>query len=367
MAMIRECIDDIQAHLRNEQYRTRDQVLLGVAARLLHELGWNIWDPAEIGVGYTPAEGHNTADFALFLTPGTPSAFVALCAPGTLKDSLDRIETALGELHAATPALIAAASDGELWKFYAPEDETAIAESCFRTLDLREEDAGSISAAFTSFLSKTEMANGNARRSSRRILVLKNFAAAAPDILPIARRMVSEPPFPRLPEAMIALAAERGFAITEEDAVKILTRQEPPKEPSPDNTPPKPEKETPPAPQPAPRPNRTQDYTRRNIRSFRFLDRVYTPATWKELLLTFCEAVYELRGDEFGTCLSIGINNRSVFSRNIKDLFGNAPMQIGRSEYYVMTNFTANHIVQLIYRITDLFGYSGDDIEITAD
>ena len=93
----------------------------------------------------------------------------------------------------------------------------------------------------------------------------------------------------------------------------------------------------------------------------------YTPATWKEMLVRFCMIIHELQGDEFQKCLSIGVNNKSVFSRNIKDLFGNAPMQIGKTEYYVMTNFTANHIVQLVHRIMDMFGYRREDMEIIAE
>jgi negative regulator of replication initiation len=330
-----------------------------VVARILQDLGWNIWDTSEVHPGFAgPREDRPPVDFALCAPPDTPAVFIALCAPGTLKEELERIENALHDLHRDVPVQIAVAADGELWKFYAPTDEKTFAESSFRTLDLRGDDVGELESGFTAFLSKAEIVNGNARRVSRSILWQRSFAQAVLDILPAARRMVTEPPFPRLPEAIVTLATQQGFTITEEDAVKILTKTEPKK--SAPQEPPAVKKIPPSA-------NGAQDYSRRNIRSFRFLDRTCVPGTWKEMLVKFCEIVYELQGDEFHKCLSIGINNRNVFSKNIKDLFGNAPVQIGKTEYYVMTNFTANHIVQLVHRIMDLFGYPGEEIEITTD
>jgi hypothetical protein len=283
-----------------------------------------------------------------------------VCAPGTLKEELDRIENTLHEMHRDIPVQIAVAADGALWKFYAYQDEGTFAESCFMTLDIRGDDIQELESGFTTFLSRAEIANGNARRAARSILWQRSFAQAVLEILPAARLKVTEPPFPRLPEAIVTLAAQRGFTITEEDAVRILTKTEP-KKPALEPSQPPIMKSAP------PHPNGARDYSRKNIRSFRFLERTYTPVTWKEMLVGFCEIVHDLKGDEFQKCLSIGINNRSVFSRNIKDLFGNAPVQIGKTEYYVMTNFTANHIVQLVYRIMDLFGYPRGELEITTD
>lgn len=367
--MTTDTLDDIRARLRAEEYKSSEQVILSVAARLLQALGWDIWNPAETRAGFQGRPGEfPSAAFALCLEPDVPAVYVDVCATGTIKDETDRLERALRDRHRAAPAQIAVITDGEVWKLYAPEGDD-IAESCFRTIDIVDDDPREQETAFTAFLSKAEIAAGNARGAARSIIFQKTAAQTILEVLPEARRLVTEPPYPRLPEAVAKLASERGVPVTEEEAIAVLSRAEI-KKPTPADPPAPPKKKEAPAPPPKEVPVREveiPDFSRKNIRSFRFRGIVYTPNTWKEFLVKFCEIVHDDKGDEFQKCLAIGFNNKSVFSKNIKDLFGNSPVQIGKTDYYVMTNFTANHIVQLVYRILDIFGYPREEFEITAE
>ncbi len=367
--MITETLDDIRSRFRAEEYKTGEQVLLSVVARLVQDLGWDIWNPVETSAGFAGRPGEfPPAAFALCLEPRVPAVYVDICATGTIRDETDRLERALRDRHRAAPAQIAVITDGEVWRLYAPEGDD-IAESCFRTVDIVSDDPREQETAFAAFLSKSEVASGNARGAARSIIFQKTAAQTILEVLPEARRLVTEPPYPRLPEAVAKLASDRGVAVTEEEAISVLSRVETKKTAISDPPPPSKRKDAP-APPPKDAPAREieiPDFSRKNIRSFRFRGIVYSPNTWKELLVKFCETVHDDKSDEFQKCLAIGFNNKSVFSKNIKDLFGNSPVQIGKTDYYVMTNFTANHIVQLVYRILDIFGYPREEFEISAD
>ncbi len=364
--MMTETLDDIRSRFSAGEYKTGEQILLSVVTRLVQELGWDIWNPTEICLGFCGRPGEFApAAFALCLEPNIPAVYIDTCATGTIKDETDRLERALRDRHRISPAQIAVITDGEVWKLYAPEGDD-IAESCFRTIDIVDDDPREQETAFTAFLSRSEIAAGNARGAARSIIFQKTAAQTIIEVLPEARRMVTEPPYPRLPEAVAKLASERGVPVTEEEAIAVLSRLET-KKPDPPAPPKKKEAPAPPTKEAPAREIEIPDFSRKNIRSFRFRGIVYTPNTWKELLVKFCETVHDDKGDEFQKCLAIGFNNKSVFSKNIKDLFGNSPVQIGKTDYYVMTNFTANHIVQLVYRILDIFGYPREEFEITAE
>ena len=67
---------------------------------------------------------------------------------------------------------------------------------------------------------------------------------------------------------------------------------------------------------------------------------LYEPTSWKDTLIKVCEAIYVAHSDEFEKCLTLRSNKRKYFSKSKNELFGNAPVQIAGSDYYVMTNFT---------------------------
>jgi hypothetical protein len=55
----------------------------------------------------------------------------------------------------------------------------------------------------------------------------------AEDCLPEARRKISEPPYPSLPIALVSLVCEKGFSITQDEAVKFIKEADERKPPVP--------------------------------------------------------------------------------------------------------------------------------------
>ncbi|MFC1574115.1 hypothetical protein ACFL30_02935 [Candidatus Latescibacterota bacterium] len=104
----------------------------------------------------------------------------------------------------------------------------------------------------------------------------------------------------------------------------------------------------------------------KQIKSFSFNGNTYSPKSWKEMLLTFCDIINSLHGPEFYKCLKLRSNDRLCFSRNKKDFFGQSPVQIGDTEYFIMTDLNSNEIVELVYKISELFRYNRNDITINV-
>ena len=107
-------------------------------------------------------------------------------------------------------------------------------------------------------------------------------------------------------------------------------------------------------------------FLHKQIKSFSFNGNTYTPKSWKEMLLTFCDIINSLHGPEFYKCLKLRSNDRLCFSRNKKDFFGQSPVQIGDTEYFIMTDLNSNEIVELVYKISELFSYDRNDITINV-
>ena len=72
----------------------------------------------------------------------------------------------------------------------------------------------------SAFLRKSEIEN--ARQKAEDYLKLNQIQRTAEDCLPEARRRISEPPYPSLPDALVSLVAEKGFPITQDKAVKFI-------------------------------------------------------------------------------------------------------------------------------------------------
>lgn len=85
-----EALRDIQAKLSQGAYRNEEQVRLNLVARLLQELGWDIWDPGEVSAEWpvAPAEDATKVDLALFVNSYAPSVFIEVKAVGKIASNL---------------------------------------------------------------------------------------------------------------------------------------------------------------------------------------------------------------------------------------------------------------------------------------
>ena len=218
-----ELLADIKAKLHSGDYRNEEHVRLSLVARVLQHLGWDIWNPKEVNTEFiaAPNEDKTRVDVALFLTPHAPAVFIEVKGVGQIQ-RLQDIERQLRGYNRDNTAMFAIITDGREWRFYLSQTGGEFSKKCFKTFDFQEDDLKDIEASLSTFLSKSEIKNGNAKLKADTYLQLNQKQQAAEDCLPEARRRISEPPYPSLPEALVSLVSEKEFSITQAEAINFI-------------------------------------------------------------------------------------------------------------------------------------------------
>ena len=467
---MKNTLEDIRAKAADGKFTTRERLRLSLVARVLIDLGWDVWDPEEVipDFEFGPEGDRTTVDIALSAGASIHPVFIVTAEPGTLEsDSTDAQPcVSAGPEALLIPRLTAAGSastvavitDGKLWKFYYIHGDDPAANKCFKTIDMLDDPVDTVESTLSAYLAKERIADGSALRDAHDYLWLSAAVQAVTDALPQARQIVNEPPYPRLPQAIAQVVSEKGIDISEKEVLKILSGIDKQKTPpsmkavspiSLSGTAPAPEEQTAPVKQSEPELTKNKKATEkavqdstldfepisaqetpsageqipdrnprlhirgpdnhevpsdvethgrvsllhgsdvqpaaqvsrkpqaskpvrlnllnRKILSFGFLGDIYHPKSWKEMLMTFCEIIYAKHTGEFYKCLKLRINNRLCFSKNIKDFFGHSPVQIGESDFFLMTDLNSNEIVELVYNILELFHYDKNDIDIAVN
>lgn len=218
---MKESLLDIRAKLEENAYKNEEHVRLNLVLRILSELGWSIWNPKEVNAEFVvaPGEDKTKVDLAVFLTAYTPVVFMEIKAVGQLNGKLAEIEKQLRNYNRNNTALFSIISDGQEWRFYFSQTGGEFSHKCFKVVHLLRDEIEDIEKNFRSFLSKTEIASGNAQREAEGYLQLSQKQRVIEDCLPLARRLIQEPPYPSLPEVLVRVVKERGFTLTIEEAV----------------------------------------------------------------------------------------------------------------------------------------------------
>lgn len=219
---MKELLADIKARLLNGEYKNEEHVRLSLVARVLQALGWNIWNPMEVNAEFVvvPDEDSKKVDVALFLRPFVPTVFVEIKAVGQMQGKLTATEQQMRNYNRDNQAMFTVITDGRNWRFYLSSAGGEFSRRCFKTFDLLDDDLEEVEASLSAFLRKSEIEN--ARQKAEDYLKLNQIQRTAEDCLPEARRKISEPPYPSLPAALVSLVGEKGFSITQDDAVKFI-------------------------------------------------------------------------------------------------------------------------------------------------
>lgn len=263
-----ETLKDIRDKLANGVYQNEEHVRLSLVARILQYLGWNIWDPVEVKSEFVPnpSEDATKVDIALALNKYEhPSVFIEIKAVGKITN-LNLVETQLRDYNRNHTAPITILTDGNLWRFYLSNFVGQFGDKCFKVLRLDTDDLELLEESFTYFLSRVAIADGSAEKLAREHLSRSSMQRAMADNLIRARKMVTEPPYPSLPEALVSAVRMAGINITREEAVEFLSKNG--SDPQPVPTPvPDPFPRPSPKPTPSTLPEPTQGTTRLTFKS----------------------------------------------------------------------------------------------------
>jgi len=223
---MRQVLEDIRQKLKERVYKNEEHVRFSLVARLLAELGWNLWNPAEVNTEFSavPDEDYSRVDIALFLNVYSPEVFIEVKAVGKLQGDIRQFETQLRDYNRNNTAIFTIITDGHRWRFYYSQTGGEFAKKCFKTLDLINDDLDELETAFRTFLLKSEIASGVAKHRAESYLQLSKLQQAMEDAMPQAKKAVLEPPYPSLPEAIIKLVESAGLTVTHEQAARFIQK-----------------------------------------------------------------------------------------------------------------------------------------------
>ncbi len=221
---MRETLLDIRSKIVSGAYKNEEHVRLAIVARILLNSGWNVWDPAEVNCEFNPVphEDKKRVDMALFSSSRKPDVFIEIKPLGRIRTNLLESETQLRDYNRDNTAPFSIITDGREWRFYLSQAAGMFSEKCFKTVDLQDDELEDIEASFAKFMQKEEIVNGNAAREAKRYLQLSEKQRTLKDLLPQARKESLEPPFPRLPDALVSLAAEVGIQASVQEAEEFI-------------------------------------------------------------------------------------------------------------------------------------------------
>lgn len=219
-----ELLADVKAKLKNGDYKNEEHIRFSLVARVLQNLGWDIWNPKEVNTEFivVPNEDKTRVDVALFLRPFAPAVFIEIKDVGQIQGRLPHIERQLRDYNRNNTAMFTIITDGREWRFYFSQTGGEFSKKCFETFNFAEDNLNDIEESLVTFLRKSEIENGNAKGKAENYLQKNQKQQTAEDCLPEARRRISEPPYPNLPDALMSLVRDKGFPITQDEAEKFI-------------------------------------------------------------------------------------------------------------------------------------------------
>jgi len=181
-------------------------------------------NPTEVNSEFivVPNEDKTRVDLALFFRPTTPSVFIEIKAVGQLQGRLADVERQLRDYNRNNTAMFSIITDGREWRFYYSQTAGEFSQKCFESFNIEEDNIEDVELSMVTFLKKSEIANDNAWRDAETYLQLNQKQRAMEDCLPEARRLLQDPPFPSLPQALVTLVQAKGFTVTQEEAISFI-------------------------------------------------------------------------------------------------------------------------------------------------
>lgn len=219
-----DTLKDIKTKLEGGFYQNEENVRFSIVARILQQLGWDIWNPQEVYPEFfvTPNEDKTKIDWALFINLNKPSVFIEVKSVGKIDSTLAEVERQLRDYNRNLTAIFSIITDGQKWRFYFPQTGGEFSEKCFKVIDLLKDDLSTVENSLKTFLAKSEIMNENAQNNAKNYLQLNQKQRSMVSVYPDAQRKVNEPPYPRLPDALVELVKSAGHKISLEEAEDFI-------------------------------------------------------------------------------------------------------------------------------------------------
>jgi len=156
-------IEDLKQRIAAGSFHGEAEVSQGVVSRILHELGWPVFDVHVVTPQFRI--GTRKADYALCHPPGTPSVLLEVKDLGKADG---KGEKQLFEycFHEGVP--IAVLTDGRVWSFFLPAGQGSYHDRRFARINLVGDDPEDSAKTLLDYLGAREVQSGEARKQAQR-------------------------------------------------------------------------------------------------------------------------------------------------------------------------------------------------------
>jgi len=182
-------IRDLKRRIAAGSFRSEAEISRGVVSRILHELGWPVFDVHVVTPEFKI--GPRKADYALCHPPGTPSVLLEVKDLGKADDrgEQQRFEYCF---HQGVP--IAVLTDGRGWSFFFPAGQGSYQERRFALIDLVRDDPQDSAKALSDYLQARDVQSGEARNRAQRVYeAARQEKEAASKYASVWRKLLSGP------------------------------------------------------------------------------------------------------------------------------------------------------------------------------
>jgi hypothetical protein len=177
---------DITSRLQQGRFPNEQSISQGIVLRLLHELGWDVYDTNIVWPEFQTGEGR--ADFALCHPASKPAVCIEVKQPGKAEDGVRQaLEYAF---HTGVPFIIL--TDGKTWSFYLPAEQGTYEDRRVYKLDLFERSPEQAAEVLTKYLSHERIASGAALDDARKEYRNRNRRSIARQTIPAAWKELIE-------------------------------------------------------------------------------------------------------------------------------------------------------------------------------
>jgi len=203
-------LSDITSKLRQGRFPNEQAISQGIVLRILHELGWDVYDTNIVWPEFQTGEGR--ADFALCYPASKPAVFIEVKQPGGAEDGIRQaLEYAF---HTGVPFIVL--TDGKTWSFYLPAEQGSYEDRRVYKLDLFEQEAERAVSILKKYLAREKIESGEALDTARREYRSRNRRSVARQAIPDAWRELINKGDELLVE-LVANAVESKAGVRPED------------------------------------------------------------------------------------------------------------------------------------------------------
>jgi predicted type IV restriction endonuclease len=331
-----------------------------IVAKLLSLLGWNMYNIDEVTPEYSV--GEKRVDYSLRIG-NVNKVFIEV---KRTQADLEREshQKQLLSYSFQQGVRLAILTNGVTWWSYLPLCEGRWEQRKAYSIDILQQEPTDVASRFVDFLSRENVASGAAVENAEAVYKGQQKTSTLKETVPKAWNKIIEEADDLLVE-LINETTEKlcGFKADSQLIGEFLSTHKE-RLTIGETPPPRPAAPTRPAVHRAkPQPVR-ESYTHKSISSFYFRGSRYDVRSWKNLLLKLCDILNAAHPTDFDRTLSIRGKKRVYFTRNKEDL--KSPQRIGNTDVLAETNFNANEVVKICFRMLATFGYSRDDLRIEA-